>query len=105
MIRPSTFKAKIETATVDRSDYQYLYQDGTDYVFMDLKTYDQINVSEVTVGDAAKYMLENQTATIAMHEGSPLYIELPASVVLEITYTGSRPAGRPLHRRYQACNR
>ena len=84
-----TFNAgtKIETATVDRSDYQYLYQDGEDYVFMDMKTYDQINVPATVVGDAANYMLESQTATIAMNEGNPLYIELPASVVLEITYT------------------
>ena len=79
--------AKIETATVDRSDYQYLYQDGEDYVFMDMKTYDQINVPATVVGDAANYLLESQTATIAMNEGNPLYIELPASVVLEITYT------------------
>ena len=79
--------AKVETATVDRSDYQYLYQDGEDYVFMDMKTYDQINVPATVVGDAANYMLESQTATIAMNEGNPLYIELPASVVLEITYT------------------
>ena len=79
--------AKIETATVDRSDYQSLYQDGEDYVFMDMKTYDQINVPATVVGDAANYMLESQTATIAMNEGNPLYIELPASVVLEITYT------------------
>ena len=79
--------AKIETATVDRSDYQYLYQDGEGYVFMDMKTYDQINVPATVVGDAANYMLESQTATIAMNEGNPLYIELPASVVLEITYT------------------
>ncbi|MGL3804529.1 elongation factor P [Paeniglutamicibacter sp. R2-26] len=79
--------AKIETATVDRRDYQYLYQDGADYVFMDLSDYDQITVPGTVVGDQAGYMLENQNATIAMHEGSPLYIELPASVVLEITYT------------------
>ena len=75
--------AKIETATVDRSDYQ----DGEDYVFMDLKTYDQINVPAAVVGDAANYMLESQTATVALYEGTPLYVELPASVVLEITYT------------------
>ena len=79
--------AKIETATVDRRDYQYLYQDGEDFVFMDLSDYDQITVPGTVVGDQAGYMLENQNATIAMHEGSPLYIELPASVVLEITYT------------------
>lgn len=79
--------AKIETATVDRRDYQYLYQDGADYVFMDKSDYDQLTVSSGVVGDAAKFMLENQDVQIALHEGEPLYIELPASVVLEITYT------------------
>ena len=79
--------AKVELATVDRSDYEYLYQDGEDYIFMDVKTYDQIPVSEAVVGDAAKYMLENAKVTIAMNEGTPLYLEMPASVVLEITYT------------------
>jgi len=78
---------KIETATVDRRDYQYLYQDGDDYVFMNLEDYDQITVPGETVGETAGYMLENQELTIAMHDGSPLYLELPASVVLEITYT------------------
>mgnify|MGYP002719582339 CR=1 FL=1 len=86
-LRNVTSGKVVETATVDRSDYQYLYQDGDDFVFMDVKTYDQINVPSVVVGDAAQFMLESQVATIAMHEGSPLYIELPASVVLEITYT------------------
>ncbi len=84
-----TFNAglKIETATVDRRDYQYLYQDGADYVFMDTSDYDQITVPAEVVGDAKNFMLENQTAVIAMYEGAPLYIELPPSVVLEITYT------------------
>lgn len=80
--------AKIETANVDRRDYQYLYSEGNDgYVFMDLSDYDQLTVPAAVVGDAAKYMLENQNVTIAMHDGSPLYIDMPASVVLEITYT------------------
>jgi elongation factor P len=84
-----TFNAgvKIDTATVDRRDMQYLYNDGTGYVFMDNTTYDQITISTETVGDVANYMLENQLATVALHEGSPLYVELPPSVVLEITYT------------------
>jgi elongation factor P len=79
--------AKIETATVDRRDYTYLYQDGTDYVFMDVQDYDQLTVSGEVVGDAKNFMLENQQVLIAMHEGAPLYLELPPSVVLEITYT------------------
>ena len=84
-----TFNAglKIETATVDRRDYQYLYQDGADFVFMDTSDFDQLTVSAATVGDATNFMLENQMVNIAIHEGNPLYIELPPSVVLEITYT------------------
>jgi elongation factor P len=84
-----TFNAgtKVDTATVDKREMQYLYKDGSDFVFMDTSTYDQLPVPEATVGDAARYMLENQMATVATHEGSPLYVELPASVVLEITYT------------------
>jgi len=79
--------AKVETATVDRSDMQYLYKDGEDFVFMNTSTYDQINVPAAVVGDAANYMLESQVATVATHEGTPLSVDLPASVVLEVTYT------------------
>ena len=84
-----TFNAglKVETATVDKRDMQYLYKDGSDFVFMDTSTYDQLLVGEAVVGDAAKFLLENQNALVATHEGAPLYIELPPSVVLEITYT------------------
>jgi elongation factor P len=84
-----TFNAgtKVETANVDRSDMTYLYNDGTDFVFMDTQTYDQFAVPPETVGDAAKYMLENSTATVASHEGEPLYVELHASVELVIEHT------------------
>jgi elongation factor P len=84
-----TFNAglKIETANVDRRDFQYLYMDGEDYVFMDTSTYDQITVSAATVGDAKDYLLESQNVLIASNDGQPLYVELPPSVVLEITYT------------------
>jgi elongation factor P len=84
-----TFNAgvKVETANVDKRTMQYLYNDGTDFIFMDGDTYDQIHVSPEVVGDAAKYMLENQDAIVARHDGEVLFIELPASVVLEITYT------------------
>ncbi|MEV7961099.1 MULTISPECIES: elongation factor P [Oerskovia] len=84
-----TFNAglKIETANVDKRDMQYLYKDGDDFVFMDTSTYDQITVPAATVGDAADYMLESQSALVATNEGVPLYVELPPSVVLEITYT------------------
>ncbi|MBC9823231.1 elongation factor P [Terrabacter sp. MAHUQ-38] len=84
-----TFNAgtKVETSNVDKRTMQYLYKDGTDFVFMDIDTYDQLHVSETVVGDAANYLLENQNAIVATNEGLPLYVELPASVVLEITHT------------------
>jgi len=84
-----TFNAgvKVETATVDKRAMQYLYRDGDDFVFMDMESYDQINVPAATVADAASFLLENQDAVIGLHEGSPLFIELPASVVLTIDYT------------------
>ena len=79
--------AKIEIENVDRRDFTYLYNDGDGFVFMDVADYDQINVGAATVGDAANFMLENQQVQIALNNGNPLYVELPASVVLEITYT------------------
>lgn len=84
-----TFNAgvKVETATVDKRTMQYLYKDGTDWVFMDTQTFDQLPVSETVVGESAKYLLENQEAIVAVHEGEPLYIELPANVELVVEYT------------------
>ena len=95
-----TFNAglKIETASVDKRDFQYLYHDGDSYVFMDKSTFDQLPVSEAVVGDAKDFLLDNQDAMVALHEGLPLYIELPASVELLIEYTepglqGDRSSG------------
>ena len=66
--------------------------------FFFCKTFDQMNISAAVVGEASKYMLENTEAIVAIHENNPLYIELPASVVLTITYTepglqGDRSSG------------
>jgi elongation factor P len=79
--------AKIETEVVDRREFQYLYKDGEAFVFMDVADYDQITIPGTIVGDAANFMLESTNVTVALHNGDPLYVELPASVVLEITYT------------------
>src|SRR3989337_3895690 len=54
---------------------------------MDVSDYDQITLPAAVVGDAANFMRDNQNVTVALHDGNPLYVELPASVVLEITYT------------------
>jgi elongation factor P len=84
-----TFNAdvRVETANVDKRQMTYLYNDGQSYVFMDTETYEQTHVSPEVVGDASSFMLENQEAIVAVHDGTPLYIELPASVELLIEYT------------------
>jgi len=95
-----TFNAgvKVEVAQVDKRDMQYLYRDGEDFMFMDSTNFDQISINKQTVGDAVDYLLENANVIVAMHEGNPLFIELPASVELVITYTepglqGDRSSG------------
>lgn len=84
-----TFNAgvKVETATVDRRDMTYLYHDGSDYIFMDGETYDQIHLGENIVGKAGGFLLENMGVQIAMHEGEALFIELPVSIEVEVTHT------------------
>ncbi|NKY51188.1 elongation factor P [Nocardia vermiculata] len=84
-----TFNAgvKVETATVDRRDMTYLYHDGSDYIFMDSQTFDQIGIPEQTVGKGAGFLLENMTVQVATHEDAPLYVELPVTVELEVTHT------------------
>ena len=78
---------KVETANVDKRGMTYLYNDGSAYVFMDTETYEQMAIMPETVGDARNFLLENQAVMVAVHEGLPLYIELPASVELTIEYT------------------
>jgi len=100
-----TFNAgvKVDTATVDKRDMSYLYRDGDDFVFMDASTFEQMPVSSQVVGSNADYLLENAEVTVSTHGDTPLFIELPASVELVVTYTepglqgdrstgGSKPA-------------
>jgi len=84
-----TFNAgvKVDVAIVERSEMQYLYGDGEDFVFMDLQTYDQHRVPRGVAGDASAYLTEGQTATVAIHEGAPITLELPAAVVLSVAKT------------------
>jgi elongation factor P len=90
-----TFNAgtKVETATVDRRTMQYLYNDGTSYVFMDTSNYEQLEIAPEIVGNASNFLLENQDAVVATNEGRVLFIELPASVELVVTFTEPGLAG------------
>jgi len=90
-----TFNAgtKVETATVDRRSMQYLYNDGSSYVFMDVQSYEQLEISPEIVGNAANFLLENQEVVVATNDGRVLFIEMPASVELVITFTEPGLAG------------
>ena len=82
-----TFNAgvKVGLAIVERRDFQYLYPDGGDFVFMDLDSYEQLHVPGAIMGGASDYLTEGGTAQIATHEGVPISVDLPASLVLTVT--------------------
>ncbi len=84
-----TFNAgmKMDFETVDNRTLQYSYDDGDNFVFMDMTTYDQIMIPKSLVGDKAKYLLEGTDCIVSFHDGTPLSVELPASVVLTVTHT------------------
>src|SRR5437773_508891 len=83
-----TFNAgtRVETANVDKRGMSYLYREGTDFVFMDGETYDQVHVPPATVGDAANFLLDNAEVVVAIHDGTPLYVELPTSIEVVISH-------------------
>ena len=84
-----TFNAgvKVGLAIVERKDMQFLYRDGESLTFMDMSSYEQIPVPAELVGDGASWLSEGATAQVAMHQGTPIGVELPASVTLAITKT------------------
>ena len=84
-----TFNAgvRVDVANVDKREMQYLYREGEDFVFMDTQDYDQPRIPAATVGNAANYLLEDQTAVVAFNDGNPLYVELPAAVELTVKQT------------------
>ena len=84
-----TFNAgvKVAQAIVERKEMQYLYPEGADLVFMDLQTYEQLHVPGAVVGDVGKYLTEGGQATVATHQGVPISVDLPASMVLAVKET------------------
>jgi elongation factor P len=77
----------VEKAFIDESKYNYLYQDGEDYVFMEPNTFEQIHVGKTIIGDASAYLTENMEVTLSLHNSVPISVELPPRVVLEVVDT------------------
>jgi elongation factor P len=84
-----TFNAgvRVEQAMLDKREMTYLYHDGDNWVFMDSESYEQIPIAEGVLGDDTQWLVENQSIHVAMHEGRPISIELPAAVELAVSHT------------------
>ncbi|HIZ96865.1 elongation factor P [Ligilactobacillus pobuzihii] len=104
-IQEKTFRGgeKINQAQIDRKKMQYLYADGTNYVFMDTETYEQLELPEETIKDELKFLKENTVVSVIMYGSETLGVELPNTVDLEVSATepgikgdtasgGSKPA-------------
>src|ERR1700742_1146716 len=77
----------LEKAFIEYQSYNYLYQDGEHYVFMQPETFDQVHVGKDVVGDAAPYLTENMEARLALFNGTVVSIEIPARATFEIVET------------------
>jgi elongation factor P len=84
-----TFRAdeKVQHAVIDKREMQYLYREGSDYVFMDNESYDQLHVTAGTLGDATNYLKEGDAAVLPMYQGEIVGVDLPAAVELAVTDT------------------
>lgn len=104
-VQEKTFRAgaKMELAEISQAKMQYLYNDGTNYVFMNTETYDQVSIPNESMKDAAKYLLENMEVTVTSFGNEILGVEVPNTVTLEVAETepgirgdtatgGSKPA-------------
>ncbi len=78
---------RFENAVIDRKDMQYLYADGDMYTFMDMETYDQISLNSDKIGDALKFVKENDMVKICSHKGNVFSVEPPLFVELDVTET------------------
>ena len=78
---------QVEQAVIDKREMQFLYRDGQDYVFMDNVSYDQLQVPESTLGSAASYLKEGDSAVMQMYDNEIVDVDLPAAVELTVTET------------------
>lgn len=78
---------KAELAYLEKRQFQYSYKDGTDYIFVDTETFEQMAMPDEIIGDQMKYLKENDTVVLTMYEGKPIDVELPATVELKVVET------------------
>jgi elongation factor P len=78
---------KIDIAFIDTKELQYLYRDAVGLHFMDTQTFEQMPLDEELAGDAVNFLKEGDLVKVTFHEGTPVGIDLPAAVVLEVSHT------------------
>ncbi|MHB9146048.1 MAG: elongation factor P [Symbiobacteriia bacterium] len=88
-VQERTFRAgeKVGQARVERREWQYLYESGGEYTFMDTETYDQMNLTEEQIGEGKNFLLENMMCMISFYNGKSIGVELPNTVELLVTET------------------
>ena len=84
-----TFRAgeKVEEVRLEKRDYQYLFNDGEMYTFMNMETYEQVELAQEVLGDVPLYIKESDVCSVLLHEGKPLLVEAPLTVELKVTQT------------------
>jgi elongation factor P len=92
---------KVDVAYLEKKDFQYLYQEGSDYVFMDTETYDQAPLPKDLLGDQIKYLKENDVVKLTTYEGKPLDLELPATVEHKVVETEPSMKGATAQAQYK----
>ena len=92
---------QLERAFVEDVDYQYLYDDGEGFTFMNGENFEQVSVPKDVVGDQAPYLQENMTVRLSMYDGNPIAIELPQRVTLEVVETEPTMKGQTASSSYK----
>ena len=92
---------QVERAHVEEREFQYLYQDGDGFHFMNMETYDQVAVSEDVIGDQAVYLQPEMKVKLSVHEGVAVGIELPQRVTLEVMETEPTVKGQTASSSYK----
>ena len=91
----------VEKASLDESKYNYLYEDDSDYYFMDPKTYEQINLKKNIIGEKGKMLTENLEVSISFYNEKPLTVELPNQVTCTIDTTDVALKGQTVSSSYK----
>jgi len=92
---------RVERARIENKDFQFLYKDGDQLVFMDNDTYEQINLADDFVGERAAFLQDGMTVSLEMHDERPIGISLPDQVVLKVTETEPHIKGQTASSSYK----